>query len=49
MEWAISYTVLATVEADTEDEAYEKAEALKAELFQDPSDVNDTEVSLLRR
>lgn len=49
MEWAVSYTVLATVEADTEDEAFEKAEALKAELFQDPSDVNDTEVSLLRR
>lgn len=49
MEWAVSYTVLATVEAATEDEAFEKAEALKAELFQDPSDVNDTEVSLLRR
>lgn len=49
MEWAVSYTVLATVEADTEDEAFEKAEALKAELFQDPSGVNDTEVSLLRR
>lgn len=49
MEWAVSYTVLATIKADTEDEAYEKAEQLKAELFQDPSDVNDTEVSLLRR
>lgn len=49
MEWAISYTVLATVNADTENEAFEKAEALKAELFQDPSDVNDTEISLLRR
>ena len=49
MEWAVSYTVLATVNADTEDEAYEKAELLKGELFQDPLDVNDTEVSLLRR
>lgn len=49
MEWAVNYTVLATVNADTEDEAYEKAELLKGELFQDPSDVNDTEVSMLRR
>lgn len=49
MEWAVSYTVLATVTADTEDEAYEKAELLQGELFQDPNDVNDIEVSMLRR
>lgn len=49
MEWAVSYTVLATVIADTEDEAYEKAKLLQGELFQDPNDVNDVEVSMLRR
>lgn len=49
MKWAVRYTVLATVNADTEDEAYEKAELLKGELFQDPMDVNDTEVSISRR